>query len=180
MCLIGVIAIATVIVQSCQPPKDDLERFAVKSLHRLTVLETPPPQPTLKFTGADATPISLSDFRGQYILLNVWATWCAPCVVEIPSLNALQTQRGGDNFQVITISLDRTQQEAQQFLQRNQIDKLLPIHDASFSLQGALEVPGLPLSVIYDPYGREIARLPGEADWASPEALDLIDYLITR
>lgn len=173
----GMLAIALVVVQSCQQPEGALDRFGVKSLSRLTSLETPPVQPTLQFMTPDGE-VSLQDYRGKIILVNAWATWCPPCVAEMPSLDELQRLRGGDRFAVVPISLDRTLQDAAQFYDRTGLTDLPLIHDGSFAINARLELPGLPTSVIYDENGRELARLPGEADWASDEALALIDHLL--
>ncbi len=124
--------------------------------------------------------MSLSDYRGQVILVNAWATWCPPCVAEMPSLNNLQTQRGGDDFQVVTISLDNKKEDISEFFETNGIDVLPSWHDSTYQINGKLQLPGLPTSVIYDRSGREVARLLGEAEWDSPEAIALIDYLIAN
>ena len=121
--------------------------------------------------------MQLSDYKGKVILLNVWATWCAPCIAEMPMLNDLQAKKGGADFEVVTVSLDRTADEAAMFFRDNKIDNLQAWHDASFGLSGSLLLPGLPTSVFYDRNGREISRVSGEVDWISPEALALIDHL---
>lgn len=178
--LIGLIAVFGVVVQSCQKPKTGLERLSVASLSKLTVLESPPLQPDLTFSSTSDAVMSLSDYRGKVILVNAWATWCPPCVAEMPSLNSLQAQRGGDDFQVVTISLDNKKEQITEFFDENGIDVLPSWHDGSYQINGKLQLPGLPTSVIYDRSGQEVARLMGEADWESPEALALIDYLIAK
>lgn len=172
----GVLAFVVVAVKACQPPGSHLDRFAVGSLSKLTVLPSPPAQPALEFQTPDG-PVGFEDYHGKIVLVNAWATWCAPCVVEMPSLDELQRLRGGDDFQVMTISLDRTMEEVDTFYDRQDLTDLPIIMDSNFTINARLALPGLPTSIIYDEYGREIARLPGEADWASEEALALIDYL---
>ena len=180
MVLIGCVACLTVIVQSCQPLKTDLELYAQNSLKRLTVLDSPPAQPTAQFrTEADEL-MRLSDYRGQVVLLNVWATWCAPCIKEMPSLSRLQEMRGSPDFQVVTVSLDRTAEEAADWLLEKNLTNITPWHDKSFNLNVAVKAPGLPISVFYSADGRELARLPGDAEWDSSEALALVDYLVGR
>jgi len=152
-----------------------MDIYAEGTLRRLTVLEAPPEQPRTTFTQAAGPDMVLADFQGQTVLLNVWATWCAPCIAEMPALNALQKAKGDENFQVVTISLDRTAEEAARWFEVHGIDALTPYHDGRFGLSAALRVPGLPISVIYDTRGREVARVPGEVDWAQPEALAFID-----
>jgi len=122
----------------------------------------------------------LADYHGKVILLNVWATWCPPCVAEMPSLDALEAQMGGEGFAVIPISLDRRASDIPAFYEDAGIKHLPAWHDASFGLNGALELPGLPTSIFYDRSGHEIARIAGEADWDSDEALALIEYLLKQ
>lgn len=177
MCFIGVVALFFVIVQSCQKPKVGLKFYATGGIKALTVLDAPPPQPRLTFTDADGETMTLADYQGKVILVNVWATWCPPCVVEMPMLNDLQAQRGGRDFQVINISLDRTAEEARAYLIEKELTNLRDWHDGTYKLPSALKVPGLPVTILYDRNGREVARLSGEADWVSPDALRLIDTL---
>ena len=164
MLLIGCVAFFTVIVQSCQPLKTDLELYAQNSLKRLTVLDNPPAQPSAQFRTATDEVMRLSDYRGQEVLLNVWATWCAPCIKEMPSLSHLQEMRGSPEFQVVTVSLDRTAEEAAEWLTKKNLTNITPCHDESFTLNVAVKAPGLPMSVFYSLDGRELARLPGDAE----------------
>ncbi|MEP6342849.1 MAG: TlpA disulfide reductase family protein [Maricaulaceae bacterium] len=180
MVLTGCVAFFVVVVQSCQPIKTDIDLYAQKTLKRLTQLEAPPPQPTTTFETFDGQTMQLSDYRGKVVLLNVWATWCAPCLKEMPSLSDLQTLRGSDQFEVVTISLDRTAVEAADWLADKDITNLTPWHDKSYSLNTAVEAPGLPITIIYNPQGREIARLAGDAEWNGKEALALVDYLMLK
>ena len=180
MVLIGCVAFFAVIVQSCQPIKTDLDLYSQKTLKRLTQLEAPPPQPTMAFETFDGQTIQLSDYRGKVVLLNVWATWCAPCLKEMPSLSRLQTLRGSDAFEVVTISLDRTAVEASDWLADKDITNLTPWHDKSYGLNVAVEARGLPITIIYNRQGREIARLAGDAEWDTPEALALVDYVVGK
>lgn len=173
----GLVAFVTVSVKACQAPKGALDRFAVDSLSKLTVLESPPVQPDLTFkTPTGET--SFTDYRGKIVLVNAWATWCPPCVAEMPSLDELQLLRGGEDFAVLPISLDRNMSDAAEFYERTALTDLPLVHDGNFTINATLELPGLPTTIIYNENGRELARLPGEADWASEEALALIDYLI--
>ena len=180
MVLIGLVASFAVIVQSCQPLKTDLDLYAKNSLKRLTVLDNAPAQPNMEFETVDGQTMRLSDYQGQVVLLNVWATWCAPCIKEMPSLSRLQEMRGSPDFQVVTVSLDRTAEEAADWLTDKNITNLTPWHDGSFNLSAAVNAPGLPVTIIYNRQGREMARLNGDAEWDSAEALALVDYLAGR
>jgi len=173
--LIGVLAIVSVGVKSCQKPASGVEAYATGSLQRLAALEDPPVQPNLTFLTASGEQMRLEDYQGKTVLLNVWASWCAPCIAELPTLEALAQSR--DDIEVVTISLDRTPEEAAAFIEREGLD--LPAWwDGSFSLSGKLLAPGLPITVIYNEGGREVARLAGEAEWDSAEANALMDYVV--
>ena len=122
----------------------------------------------------------MKDLRGKVVLVNVWATWCAPCIKEMPSLDRLQALRGGAAFEVVTISIDRTAHESAKFFTDNNIESLKPWHDGSYGIPGNLQLVGYPTTVIYNADGREVVYLEGDAEWDSPEALKLIDYLISQ
>jgi len=180
MLVLGLVAILLVIVQSCSQPKVGIGVFSKGTLKRLSVLDAPPEQPKMHLKTTNGTQMKLSDYQGKVILLNVWATWCAPCIAEMPTLNRLQEVMGGKNFEVITISMDRTAEDAKIWFEENDISVLTPWHDTTYSISGKLRLPGLPTSILYDVNGREIARLPGEADWSSSEAKSLINYLVQQ
>ncbi len=139
-----------------------------------------PIQPRSTFKTAAGQEMALSDYHGKYVLLNVWATWCPPCVAEMPSLDKLAELRGGDRFEVVTISMDRKAEDAEVFFERYNLENLTAWHDPSYGLSARVRTRGLPISIIYDTKGRELARVSGEADWASEEALELIDHLLDR
>jgi thiol-disulfide isomerase/thioredoxin len=178
MVLLGVFAVIGVCVQSCKGPQDPLAAYSTASLKKLTTLERPPARPALTFQTLDGQAARLSDYDGKVVLMNAWATWCPPCIAEMPSLDRLQGLRGGPDFVVVPISLDRTALEAKLWLEKNDIENLESWHDGSFELTGKVKLPGLPTSIFYSREGREIARIPGEVEWDSPEALALIDKLI--
>ena len=186
MTLGGLVAMFVVVVQFCtsaesvstQPSEYGLAQYSKGSLKRLEVREAPPPQPDLIFSGPDGTEMTLSDYKGKYVLLNVWATWCAPCIIEMPMLNELQVTRGGDDFEVVTISIDRQAEDAQKFLLENNMSSLPAWHDGSYALPAKVGARGLPVSIFYNPKGREIVRVSGEVDWTSDEANALIDKIL--
>ena len=177
MLIVGVLAVLMVIVQSCSQPKTGLDLFAKDSLKKLTSLENSPVQPSMVFKGPDGTEMRLSDYKGKVILVNIWATWCAPCIAEMPMLDELQAKKSSAIFEVVTISLDRTPEEAAKWFKENGIKNLPLWHDSTYGVSGKLALPGLPTSIFYNTQGQEIARIPGEVDWTSEEALALVDYL---
>ena len=176
----GLFGLCFVLVQSCQAPPTGLDAYAKDSLKKLSVREAPPLPPSTIFESADGQTFALEELRGKTVLVNVWATWCPPCIAEMPSLDRLQAQRGGDDFQVVTISIDRTKYEPAKFFADNGIKNLSPWHDGSYGIPGNLQLRGYPTTVIYNSQGREVAILEGEAEWDSPEALALVDYLTSK
>jgi len=124
--------------------------------------------------------VSLADFRGRAVLVNFWATWCGPCLKELPSLDALEADLGGDDFTVVAIAADPQGPEAAgAFLDKLNIKRLKLYADPMLAM--AIATGGssvLPVSILYDSEGREIGRIVGEADWASGEAKALIKAAI--
>ena len=124
--------------------------------------------------------MTLADFRGRAVLVNLWATWCAPCLKELPSLDALEGELGGRRFEVVAIAADpRGPEAAQEFLDRLEIENLKLYADPN--LRFASSIGGanvLPVSILYDPKGQEVGRLIGEADWASDEAIRLVRSVV--
>lgn len=178
--LVGLFGVVFVFVQSCQRPATGLEAYAKDSLKKLTARETPPPQPLTVYTTEDGQSLALDSLHGKLVFVNVWATWCPPCIAEMPSLDRLQALRGGVDFEVVTISIDKTNPQPAKFFADNNIQNLTPWHDGSYGIPGHLRLRGYPTTVIYDKSGREIAIFAGDAEWDSPEALALVDYLIAR
>jgi thiol-disulfide isomerase/thioredoxin len=120
----------------------------------------------------------LEAFRGKVLVMNLWATWCAPCIKEMPSLDRLRADRASDRFEVVSISFDRSMSDARDFYERTGISSLELYQDSSTAFAARLGVSGIPITVIYDPEGRELARLSDGAEWDSPEALALIDAVL--
>lgn len=150
-------------------------------MRKLAVHDLPVAVPDAAFTGEDGTPIRLADFAGQIVLVNFWATWCAPCRKEMPQLAALQSEFGGDRFTVLTIATGRNQPEAMtRFMAEIDVDNL-PLHtDPRQELARAMGVLGLPVTLILDREGQEIARLVGDADWHSDSARAIISALLAQ
>lgn len=139
------------------------------------------PTSEAEFELPDGTAATLADFEGQYVLLNFWATWCAPCRKEMPMLSELQTDFGGDDFQVLTLATGRNPIPAlERFFDEIGVDNLPLWRDPNQRVARDMAVLGLPITVIIDPAGQEIARLRGDADWASASAKEIIAGLINR
>ncbi len=154
------------------PPRNGLMQFFEPA-----VPARPAPEITL-FDG-DGNLVPLSDFKGRVVLLNFWATWCAPCVREMPTLDRLQAKLGGPGFTVIAVSEDRGGAKvARPFLKKLGLDNLGVYVDVGGKVTRALGVTGLPTTLLIDAKGRLRGGLSGPAEWDSPEAVALIRYYI--
>ena len=123
--------------------------------------------------------MTLDDFTGRVILLNVWATWCGPCVRELASLDRLQASLGGDKFQVVALSEDRGEAATVlPFFKQRQIQALAPYLDMSGVALAALKSQGLPTSILIDRTGQEVGRMLGGADWDSGPARQSLEDII--
>jgi len=133
--------------------------------------------PEVAFTDAAGHKLSLADFRGKTVLLNFWATWCGPCVQEMPSLDRLQARLGSERFTVVAISVDREGLEVvRPFLAKTQIESLATYVDPKGASMRAFGVRGLPTTFIIDRDGREAGHIEGQAKWDTPQAEALIRY----
>lgn len=122
---------------------------------------------------------TLQDYEGKYVLLNFWATWCAPCRHEMPMLSELQSELGGDDFEVVTLATGRNMPPAMaKFLNEIGVDNLPQHRDPKQAVARGMKVFGLPTTMIIDPEGNEIARLRGDADWSSDSAKAVLQALI--
>ena len=152
----------------------DWEAAHAAGLQKLVPTE-PTPVPDTIFTDPEGNEHSLADWRGKVVLLNFWATWCAPCREEMPSLAALQTELGSDDFEVVTIATGMNRLPAiEKFLSEIKVDNLPILLDPKQQLARPMGVMGMPVTVLIDRDGHEIARLIGGADWVSEPAKQVI------
>jgi thiol-disulfide isomerase/thioredoxin len=149
--------------------------FAVGPLAAFLVKADRPPVPDLAFKDSSGSEIKLGKWQGRVVLLNLWATWCAPCRKEMPTLNDVQKQLGSKDFAVVALSVDRKGLEASAaFLKETGADSLgLYVDETTKSLE-SLQAFGLPVTLLIDRKGHEIGRLLGPAEWNSGEAIALI------
>ncbi|WP_296417028.1 TlpA disulfide reductase family protein [Pseudooctadecabacter sp.] len=131
------------------------------------------------FVNEDGSDMTLAAFEGKHVLLNFWATWCAPCRKEMPHLSQVQAELGSDDFEVVTVATGLNQRPAmERFLAEIGVDNL-PLHtDPNSALARDFGVVGLPVTLVLDPQGYEVARLIGDADWASDNAKAILRALI--
>jgi len=135
--------------------------------------------PEVQFVNADGKPVTLKDWRGKVVLLNLWATWCAPCRGEMPALDRLQDALGSDKFEVVALAVDKSGLEgARKFFGETKAQKLKLYADPTARIGNDFKVVGMPTSILIDAEGREVGRLIGPAEWDSPEAKRLIQSLL--
>jgi thiol-disulfide isomerase/thioredoxin len=131
------------------------------------------------FNGPDGKAMKLSDLKGKVVLLNLWATWCAPCRKEMPFLDKLQAELGSDQFEVVALSVDRGDPDkARKFLEEVGATSLKFYHDPTAQAGFSLMAIGMPTTLLFDREGREIGRLVGPAEWHSDDAKALIKAAI--
>ena len=158
-----------------------LEAMREGTMKKLVFASEPAGVPETTFTDPDGGTFSLADYRGKYLLVNFWATWCAPCRAEMPALDALQAEFGGDDFEVLTIATGRnTLSGITRFFEDTNVVNLPILLDPKQTLARDMAVLGLPVSVLVDPEGREIARMRGDAEWYSDSARAIISTMISH
>ncbi|TVS00190.1 MAG: TlpA family protein disulfide reductase [Rhodospirillales bacterium] len=128
------------------------------------------PAPDVEFVADGERPVTLAEYRGRGVVLNFWATWCPPCVKEMPALDALNADVADDGIEVLALSSDFGGAEAvRQFYDVNGIRHLAVLNERRQAVSMAFEIPGLPTTVLIDADGDEVARLVGAAEWDDPE-----------
>ena len=139
------------------------------------------PVPEVEFTDLEGGTHRLSDWKGKVVLLNFWATWCAPCREEMPYLDALQSEMGGEDFEVVAVATGRNAPDRiDKFYAETGLQNLPVLLDPRQQLARDMGVVGLPVTVLIDREGREVARLLGEADWSSEPAKTVIRQLVAE
>jgi thiol-disulfide isomerase/thioredoxin len=143
------------------------------------------PSPTkgsaAQFIDQDGTSYTLEDFRGKVVLVNFWATWCGPCIRELPSLVRLHTALAGENFTVLALSQDRNGWAViTPFLAKQGFGDLPFFHDRRLAFSRDAKVLALPSTVLYGRDGATIGRLTGHAEWDSDEAIAVLRHVIAR
>jgi len=156
---------------------------AVPASSMAAFIKHPAPKDIAPFSFADNTggTVDLSKWKGRVVLVNLWATWCAPCRKEMPELSKLQKLLGSNDFEVVAISEDLKGAEASAaFLKEAGADNLALYTDQKATALAAVQSVGLPTTLLIDRNGKEVGRLLGPADWASDEAQNLVKVEITK
>jgi thiol-disulfide isomerase/thioredoxin len=151
------------------------------------MLPADPPQSLafLAFNGPDGKPMTLAQRAGKTLLVNLWATWCAPCRAEMPALDTLQSKRGGADFEVVAINVDTgDDKKPKAFLADTGVKSLAYYRDSTLGVFNALKerslALGLPVTLLIDGDGCQIAGMNGPADWSGPDAAKFIDAALSR
>ena len=173
---------------ACQAAVDIAKRiapFARGEVAAVTIATKPRRVPELAFLEGGDTQRTLQQWRGRFVLLNIWATYCGPCKEEMPALDALQTKLGGPLFEVVAVNYDpRDLKKAKIWLNENGISQLAFYGDSEGRVFPDLKIAGLaigtPTSVLIDQQGCEIAKIEGPADWASDDAVKLVQAALAQ
>jgi thiol-disulfide isomerase/thioredoxin len=165
-----------VFLAASKPGPGDLRRYAQGAMAKLEIQAAPPPQPQTQFADATGKMHSLAEWRGKVAVVNFWATWCAPCVREMPSLAVLAKTAPGD-VAIVPINFDRKNDHdaAVAEIERLSGGTLAFYAEPSFTIPFDVSAPGFPTTIIYARDGRELARMAGDADWATPEARAMVE-----
>lgn len=172
--------------QACRPAVALAQKIAPLArgeVAAVNVAKSPLRVPDLTFKDASGKPLSLADWRGRTVLLNLWATWCVPCRKEMPALDALQAKLGGADFQVVAVNIDtRDPDKPKAFLKEVGVRKLDYYADASAhsfqELKAIGRAFGMPTTLLIDRKGCEIGTIAGPAEWASEDAVKLVQAAI--
>jgi thiol-disulfide isomerase/thioredoxin len=149
------------------------------------VERAPKPVLDLSFDRPDGRRVTLADFRGKTVLLNLWATWCAPCRQEMPALDKLQAELGGTDFEVVAVNIDtRNLDKPKRWLEEAGVTRLAYYADPQAKvfqdLRQVGKAVGMPTTILIDPQGCEMAHLSGPAEWASEDAVRLVRAALGR
>ena len=174
------LAAALYVIPGCTAkPAGDLKSLAQGQMKSLVVDDAPSPAPTTPFLDAAGKPHTLAEFKGKAVIVNLWATWCAPCVQEMPTLAKLATASAGQPLAVVPISLDSADDvaNAQGFIAKR---PPLPFYsDTKYALPFGFKpsVASLPTTLLIDAAGNVRGRVAAGADWSGPDAARVVAAL---
>lgn len=168
---------------TCAAKSDRAKKVAASATGEVAaLLPADPPQSlkSLAFNGPDGKPMTLADHAGKTVLLNLWATWCAPCRAEMPALDALQKEKGSDSFEVVAVNVDAGDDvKPKKFLSDTGVATLGYYRDSTMALFNDLKkrglALGLPVTMLIDGEGCLIAHMNGPAEWSGPDARRLVE-----
>jgi peroxiredoxin len=134
--------------------------------------------PKCTFPGLDGKIVSLADYRGQVVLVNIWATWCPPCVDEMPSMEKLHQELQGENFEILAISIDAVGTKAVAPFMKKYNLSFPALIDPDGTIKTLYHITGVPESFIIDRQGILVEKIVGPRNWAAPEAVRYLRNLI--
>ncbi len=180
----AIIAVLVAWRAAIPPAAENLPSAASNSSDGAPFIALPTPRPiaSFSFTTGDDAPLTLADFRGRLVLLNLWATWCVPCRKEMPALDRLQARLGGPAFTVIPLSIDHRGRDAvARFYRELGLSSLGIYIDKSANVTYVVNAVGMPTTLLIDADGRELGRVIGPAEWDGAAMLSrLASYLEVR
>lgn len=160
--------------QSPPPPQQGPADLPIGELTgKLDISKRGTPAPDIQFLDGQGEPVTLADFRGSPVLVNLWATWCAPCVAEMPTLDALAGKADG-KLHVLTVSQDAEGVAIAPVFEERGLERLEQYRDAESKLGFAFATGMLPTTVLYDAEGKEVWRVIGGMNWNGPRANTLL------
>lgn len=167
------------------PVAQRLQPLARGEVAAAQVSQRPGPLPNLAFNGPDGKVTTLEAFRGKTVLVNLWATWCAPCKAEMPALDKLQAQLGGPDFEVVAVNIDtRDLDKPTRWLKYKKIERLAFYADPEAKifqdLKAVGKAEGMPTTLLVGKEGCQLAILHGAADWSSQDALAFVSAAVGR
>ena len=143
--------------------------------------KSPKPIASIEFEDDQGRPRNLAEFRGKIVLLNIWATWCVPCRLEMPSLDRLQQTLGGTDFEVLPLSIDRGGIAVVRKFYAEVGLRGLPIYiDTAGKATRKLGTIGVPATLLIDRAGRELGRVIGPAEWDEPDIVQFLKRVIAQ
>ncbi len=156
---------------------DILGPLAKGDMAALFIVDQVEDRNALTFEDDKGNPVTLNDWQGQIILVNLWATWCPPCRAEMPALDALQARLGGEEFEVVAVNIDRGgTAKGEAFYEEIGLTNLGFYYDGSQpGIVRELAIIGMPTTLLINRQGLEIARLSGPAEWASDDAIRMVE-----
>ncbi|RWA69607.1 TlpA disulfide reductase family protein [Mesorhizobium sp.] len=168
---------------ACKAKGERARQVAAKAVGQVAALQPADPPQSLKslaFNGPDGKLMTIADRAGKTVLLNLWATWCAPCRAEMPALDALQKEKGSDAFEVVSVNVDTGDDaKPKKFLKEIGVETLGYYRDPTIALFNEVKTRGLalglPVTMLIDGEGCLIAHMNGPAEWSSPDAKRLVE-----